>query len=67
MDPTQQAMYIFAQAVSALIEMEGMRAANLEANLQGKSLVYGLQDFQAVPPRFGITHNQVIGFFTGRS
>jgi hypothetical protein len=59
-------VFIKAQITCAEAELFGMQAANAEARLNGDKMPYGISDFTAVPIKFGITHNQVIGYLTGR-
>ena len=60
MTPEQRAAYIFAQSVSAMAEIEGMKAENSDRLSKGLSIAYGDEAFFAVPEKFGITHNQIL-------
>lgn len=61
MNPEQQVAFIQSQIVCALAEMEAMRIENF-----GEVKKWSADDFRNIPYRFGIGHNDVIGFFTGR-
>jgi len=63
MTPEQSAAYVFAEAVSALSELEAMKAANQEREMQGYSPAYGEEDFRALQDRFVISHNGVMNVF----
>jgi hypothetical protein len=63
MTEEQQAAYISAQAVCALIKAMGMAAENMQRQQLGQSMVYGEDAFNVVIEEFGIHHNAVIGFF----
>jgi len=63
MDREQKIAFIQAMTISALAEIEGMKAANLERINQGYALAYDEKSFMEVPVKFGITHNHVIEFF----
>ena len=64
MSPVERAAYIFAQAVCALAEIEGMKAANAErAITHNDAPVFGKAHFDAVANKYGIHHNAVIGYF----
>jgi len=65
MNKAQGAAYINAQAVSALCELESMKAANRLANTQEQCAPYTEVDFLNIPNRFGIHHNAVLTFFQG--
>ncbi len=66
MTPEQQAAYIIAQAACMHAEMEGMKAENARRSAGQAPLRYSEVDFEALPARYGIDHNAVVGFFTGR-
>lgn len=66
MTPEQQAAYIFAQSACMLAEMEGMKAANAERTRHDCPPLYSMEDFDALPNKYGVHHNTVIGWFTGR-
>ena len=46
------------KAISAMIELEGMKAANKEREMQGKSLAYGEDAFQALLRQYEFGHNE---------
>ncbi len=66
MTPEQQAAYIVAQAACMHAEIEGMRSENLAAAVNSEPPPYRKADFDALPVRYGLHHNAVIGYFTGR-
>jgi len=49
----------FNEAVSALIELEAMKADNKQRELKGKSLSYDENDFLNLFERYGLGHNGV--------
>lgn len=66
MTPEQQAAYIIAQAACMHAEIEGMRAANLGRVINNDPLLYTEADYAGLPDKYGVHHNAVIAFFTGR-
>lgn len=65
MTPEQSAAYINSQAACALIEMQGMVAANVTAakNHRGGEYFmspYNEDDFKALIDHYGIHHNAVM-------
>lgn len=67
MTPEQQAAYIIAQSACMLAEMEAMKAANAMPFAGTETKRYEPADFEALPNRYGLHHNAVVGWFTGRS
>lgn len=63
MTPEQKAAYVFAQTVSAMAEIEAMKALNTERERNGHALAYSEEAFLQVIDRYGISHNQVIALF----
>lgn len=63
MTPEQKAAYIFSQAVSALAELEAMKAANADRERHGLSQAYPESSFESLPTRYVIDHNTVIELF----
>ncbi len=61
-----KAAYIISQAVSALSEIEAMKAANREREAQAHSPAYTDEDFFNVQEKFCIGHNAVIGHLYDR-
>ena len=59
--------YIFSQSVSAMIELEGMKAANIERERQGLAPAYGEEAFRKLSSDFCISHNDVIAYLYDRS
>ena len=57
--------YIFAQAVSALIELEAMKAENRDRKWRGETPAYGESDFMNLLVKYPIGHNDVVSFFQG--
>lgn len=65
MTPEQQAAYVFAQAVSAMAEIEGMKAENEQRKNRFESPAYTEDDFMRVPEKHSIDYNSVIGLYRG--
>lgn len=65
MSEEQQAAYIIAQSVCAMIEAMGMQSENTQRLHRGESIAYGEDAFNVVIEKYGIHHNAVIGFFRG--
>ena len=63
MTPEQKAAYVFAQAVCAMAEIEGMKADNAMVALRDGYPMYVLDDFNRVIEKYGIHHNAVIGTY----
>ena len=66
MSDEQKAAYIMSQAACVIAEVLGMQAENMQREATGKSMAYTAEDFAGVVDKYGIHHNSVIGFFTGR-
>jgi len=66
MTPEQQAAYIIAQSACMLAELEAMKASNAMPFAGTQTILYSPADFEALPGRYGLHHNAVIGMFTGR-
>jgi hypothetical protein len=66
MDDAQKAAFVMSQVVCAQAEIAGMQAENTTRMTAGEPLRWGLQDFQNVPSKYGLWHNDVISYFTGR-
>lgn len=54
---------VFAASISALSEVEAMKVANAECAVAGQPLIYGPEEFRAIPRRFGISPEQVAQAF----
>lgn len=52
--------YAMMQQLQARIEMEGMKAANLERTMAGDSPAYGQEDFVALIEKHHIHHNGLL-------
>jgi len=63
MTDEQKAAFIFAQSVAALIELEAMKAANIDRFQAGHTLKYSENAFMNLHEHYLIQHNAVIGFF----
>lgn len=57
MFPEQRVAFIQSQIICAMAEMEAMKIENL-----GEVKRWSADDFRAVPDRFGLGHNAVIGY-----
>ena len=62
MDREQRIVFVQAQTVCAMAEIEAMKAANREREDQGKALAYDEAAFMSVPDQFLIGHNAVISY-----
>ena len=60
MTPEQSAAYINAMVACAMIEMEGMKAANRVAEIREEYPAFMQDDFDALIRTHGIHHNGVI-------
>ena len=65
MTDEQKAAYVIAQAVSAYAEIEGMRAENKHRENCGHAVAYAEDAFVAVPDKYGLGHNTLMGLFHG--
>lgn len=63
MTKEQAAAYVFAQAVSALAQIESMKAANAEREGRGESLAYPEDAFASVPDNYCLGHNSICQLF----
>lgn len=63
MTEEQKAAYVYAQAVSALAEIEGMKAENMQRAACGHSMAYTADAFFEVIDKYGISHNGVLTTF----
>lgn len=64
MDQAAKVAFIMSQVVCAQAEIEGMKAENAYRISNGDSPSYGKEAFSLVPARYGIEHNQVIGYLS---
>ena len=63
MNPEQQAAYVFAQSVSALIEAAGMFSKNLDRARRNEAPAWHDEDFNNLIDKYGISHNGVLSLF----
>lgn len=63
MTDEQKAAYVFAQAVNALVRIEGMKAANAFRAIREDQPAYWEQEFYDLEKEFCIGHNDVISLF----
>jgi len=63
MTDEQKAAYVYAQAVCAIAEIEGMKALNMQRNVLGHSMAYDDEAFFGVIDKYGISHNAVLTTF----
>lgn len=54
---------VVSQAVSALAEIEAMKAANTMAADLGHTIPYGPEAFKDVVGEYGLEYNMIIGMF----
>lgn len=59
----RQHAVVVSQAVSALAEIESMKAANVMAADLGHTIPYGPESFRDVIGECGLDYNMVIGMF----
>lgn len=59
----RQHAVVVSQAVSALAEIEAMKAANAMAADLGHTIPYSADRFRDVPGEYGLDYNTVIGMF----
>ena len=60
MTEEQSAAFVNSQVACALIEMEGMKAENMQRQSQGHEPVYREDDFGSITERYEIGYNSVI-------
>lgn len=60
MNENERAVFLMSQTACALIEMEGMKAANIERESHGYALAYGEEAFLALIEKYGIHHNAAL-------
>ena len=65
MTDEQQAAYVNANAVAALIEAMGMTATNASWINAGQDPVYLQPHFEALIEKYGIHHNSMMSLFHG--
>ena len=65
MTPEQQAAYINAQVACMNAELAAMQAANAAAVVRSDGVPDVEDDFLALPDRYGLSTNAVIGWFNG--
>ena len=63
MTPEQKAAFVTAQAACMLAELKGLQADNLIAIALHEIPPHGREAFEALPARYGLGHNDVLGFF----
>ncbi len=63
MTDQQAAAYVFAQAVAAHAEIQGMVAENLERSSNDGGIVHDHASFLAVIERYGCHHNAIITLY----
>lgn len=63
MTKAQAAAYVFAQAVSALSRIEGMKAENAIRASKGSTIAYDDAAFDRIESDYVISHNSVIKIF----
>lgn len=65
MNKEEKAAFINSQSVCAMIEAMGMQAENKQREVLGNSMAYSDEDFFNLINRYGISHNDVVGFMRG--
>lgn len=66
MTESQQAAYVVAMSACVIAEVAAMKAANFAASQERTPPPYNEQSFKDLITRYGIHHNAVIEYFTGR-
>jgi hypothetical protein len=66
MDEQARVVFVQSQIVCAMAEIAGMQAENTSLMANGEGIRYGFQDFQNVPSKYGLWHNDVVSYLTGR-
>jgi len=61
MTPEQQAAFVYSQTACMLAELAAMQCAN--QGLGPYDMPYGTEDFRALPDKYGLGHNAVVGMF----
>ena len=61
----QKAAYVFAQAVAAQAEIEGMKAENTHRESLGYTIAYDGHAFFSVIERYGLHHNAIMSVYNG--
>ena len=62
MNESERVAYVMSQVACAQIEAAGMVAENMQRAACGHSMAYTEDAFEALPQKYGITHNQVIEY-----
>ncbi len=65
MTKEQAAAYVFAMSVSAMAEIEGMKAENQMYEIMGEYPTQTAIDFQRVIDQHGLTHNEITALLQG--
>ena len=65
MTDEQKAAYVFAQAVAALSEVEGVKAENMQREVLGQAMAYRRIDFEGVVEKYGLDHYVLSKLFHG--
>jgi hypothetical protein len=64
MTSEQSAAYVYANSVAALVELEAMKAANFERQLNNESLAYNENTIAEIIQKYGIHHNAILSLFS---
>jgi len=59
--PECGAAYVNSQTACALIEMEGMKAENMQREFKGEAMAYDEKAFTDLITKYGIYSNAVVG------
>jgi len=65
MDECQKAAFVFAQAVAAMAEIEGMKAANASQAMKNDFPLYDEKKFMAVIDEYGLGYNTLMSELRG--
>jgi len=63
MTDEQKAAYVFANAVAAQAEIEGMKSENRLREFQDLSPAYGEKEFMEIIDKYGLYHNAMLSLF----
>ncbi len=63
MTPEQQVAFVQSQVACLLVELEAMKAANMEREHRGEAIAYGEDAFRELLGRYTVQHNDVLTYF----
>ena len=66
MNEESRAALLNSQVACAIIEAQGMTAANKQEEYEGKCPMYDCREFSLIIERYGLGYNKVISMLQGR-